>query len=179
MGLKFRYRVSLLDLDAPADEYIQSILNAKEPQGGARLYEAMYKATINNNTEAFEALKKKYGVRYDPEKYKAYVKARLNGKLRSYLEQEADGSANATARRRIKEYMETFATREEKLQQSQKRITDDTTLGNALDKETLLAVYKDEGVYSNHPADKGGETYMGIARNYHANDPVWKYVGAA
>ena len=31
-----------------------------------------------------------------------------------------------------------------------------------------------EGVYSNDPDDPGGETFLGIARNYHPNADVWK-----
>jgi lysozyme family protein len=36
-----------------------------------------------------------------------------------------------------------------------------------------------EGDYSNHPADHGGETYRGIARNYHKYWSGWKIVDAA
>lgn len=33
-----------------------------------------------------------------------------------------------------------------------------------------------EGGYANHPADKGGETYKGIARNYHPSWQGWAIV---
>jgi lysozyme family protein len=33
-----------------------------------------------------------------------------------------------------------------------------------------------EGGYANHPADKGGETYRGVARNYHPNWPGWRII---
>jgi lysozyme family protein len=33
-----------------------------------------------------------------------------------------------------------------------------------------------EGGYSNIPEDKGGETYAGIARNFHPNWPGWTYI---
>lgn len=33
-----------------------------------------------------------------------------------------------------------------------------------------------EGGYSNVPQDKGGETYAGIARNYHPSWPGWTYI---
>lgn len=35
-----------------------------------------------------------------------------------------------------------------------------------------------EGGYANHEADKGGETYKGIARKFHASFPGWKYIDA-
>ncbi|MCK4761962.1 MAG: hypothetical protein KAW12_07165 [Candidatus Aminicenantes bacterium] len=37
--------------------------------------------------------------------------------------------------------------------------------------EALNETLKNEGVYSYHPDDRGGETYMGIARRFH---PGWK-----
>lgn len=33
-----------------------------------------------------------------------------------------------------------------------------------------------EGGYSNHAADRGGETYRGVARRYHPNWPGWKII---
>lgn len=36
-----------------------------------------------------------------------------------------------------------------------------------------------EGTYSNHSADRGGETYKGIARKFHANWLGWKVVDKA
>ena len=33
-----------------------------------------------------------------------------------------------------------------------------------------------EGGYVNDPVDRGGETYRGIARNYHANWPGWRII---
>lgn len=38
-------------------------------------------------------------------------------------------------------------------------------------KEILKLVLDNEGYYSNHPADKGGETYAGITRKH---EPNWK-----
>ena len=35
-----------------------------------------------------------------------------------------------------------------------------------------------EGGYANNPADRGGETYKGIARNFHKNWSGWKVVDA-
>lgn len=35
---------------------------------------------------------------------------------------------------------------------------------------------KHEGGYANNPLDKGGETYKGIARNYHPSWQGWKYI---
>lgn len=35
---------------------------------------------------------------------------------------------------------------------------------------------KNEGGYSNHPRDKGGETYAGIARNYYPKWPGWQTI---
>lgn len=37
---------------------------------------------------------------------------------------------------------------------------------------------KTEGGYANDPDDKGGETYMGIARKFHPTCGIWKYVDA-
>jgi len=39
-----------------------------------------------------------------------------------------------------------------------------------------LYIKPNEGGYSNVAADKGGETYAGIARNYHASWPGWTYI---
>lgn len=33
-----------------------------------------------------------------------------------------------------------------------------------------------EGGYVNNPNDKGGETFMGIARKYHSTSPMWKII---
>ncbi len=33
-----------------------------------------------------------------------------------------------------------------------------------------------EGGYVNHKTDKGGETFRGVARNYHPNSSIWQYV---
>jgi lysozyme family protein len=33
-----------------------------------------------------------------------------------------------------------------------------------------------EGGYANHKLDRGGETYKGVARNYHPNWPGWKII---
>jgi len=35
---------------------------------------------------------------------------------------------------------------------------------------------KHEGGYVNDPDDRGGETYMGVARNIHPTCGIWKYV---
>lgn len=35
---------------------------------------------------------------------------------------------------------------------------------------------KHEGGYVNNPHDRGGETYKGIARNFHNNLPLWKII---
>lgn len=37
-------------------------------------------------------------------------------------------------------------------------------------------VIKAEGGYVNDPDDRGGETYLGVARNFHKNSIMWKYV---
>jgi lysozyme family protein len=37
-------------------------------------------------------------------------------------------------------------------------------------------VRQHEGGYANNPADAGGETYAGIARNYWPNEPIWTIV---
>lgn len=37
-------------------------------------------------------------------------------------------------------------------------------------------IIKHEGYYANVPGDKGGETYMGIARNIHPDWKGWKYI---
>lgn len=36
-----------------------------------------------------------------------------------------------------------------------------------------------EGGYANNPADVGGETYKGIARNFHPQQSVWRFVDMA
>lgn len=36
-----------------------------------------------------------------------------------------------------------------------------------------------EGGYSNNPADRGGETYAGIARRYWKGEPIWKVIDGA
>ncbi len=38
---------------------------------------------------------------------------------------------------------------------------------------------KYEGGYVNNPKDPGGETYLGWARVYHPNDPVWSLIDKA
>lgn len=38
---------------------------------------------------------------------------------------------------------------------------------------------RNEGGYANNKADAGGETYAGIARNFHPNWPGWKLIDAA
>lgn len=38
----------------------------------------------------------------------------------------------------------------------------------------LLANF--EGGYVNHVSDKGGETFRGVARNFHPESPIWKHV---
>ncbi len=42
--------------------------------------------------------------------------------------------------------------------------------------EAYREVVGTEGFYSNHPNDKGGETYMGISRVFHPNWAGWRYV---
>lgn len=37
-------------------------------------------------------------------------------------------------------------------------------------------IIKAEGGYVNNPADKGGETYLGIARKYHKDSSIWKII---
>lgn len=37
-------------------------------------------------------------------------------------------------------------------------------------------ILPNEGGYANIPGDKGGETYAGIARNYHPSWPGWTYI---
>lgn len=39
--------------------------------------------------------------------------------------------------------------------------------------KAITKVLKKEGGYSNNPADRGGETYKGIARKYHKDNYVW------
>ena len=36
-----------------------------------------------------------------------------------------------------------------------------------------------EGGYSNHPADRGGETYKGVARKFHPNWDGWEFIDLA
>ena len=40
----------------------------------------------------------------------------------------------------------------------------------------LTNLLKNEGYYSNHPNDKGGETWRGIARRYHPDWKGWEIV---
>ena len=40
-------------------------------------------------------------------------------------------------------------------------------------KKAIIKVLKKEGGYANNPADKGGETYKGIARKFHSNNYMW------
>ncbi len=42
--------------------------------------------------------------------------------------------------------------------------------------ELFDGVIKHEGYYANVAGDKGGETYMGIARNLHADWEGWQYI---
>lgn len=42
--------------------------------------------------------------------------------------------------------------------------------------EAIKEVLAHEGYYANHPNDKGGETYQGIARKFHPNWQGWRYV---
>jgi lysozyme family protein len=44
--------------------------------------------------------------------------------------------------------------------------------------ELFDGVIKYEGYYANVPGDKGGETYMGVARNLHPDWEGWKIVDA-
>lgn len=37
-------------------------------------------------------------------------------------------------------------------------------------------IIKNEGGYVNDPNDKGGETYLGISRRYHADSKMWEYI---
>lgn len=37
-------------------------------------------------------------------------------------------------------------------------------------------IMRAEGTYSNHPDDRGGETYKGIARNFHKEWKGWKTI---
>lgn len=37
-------------------------------------------------------------------------------------------------------------------------------------------IMKAEGGYVNDPRDRGGETFIGIARKFHRNSSIWKYV---
>lgn len=43
-------------------------------------------------------------------------------------------------------------------------------------KTAYLETMKVEGGYANHPKDRGGETWKGIARNYHPNWPGWQII---
>lgn len=42
--------------------------------------------------------------------------------------------------------------------------------------EAFQVILKNEGGYNNHPEDKGGETYRGIARVYFPNWPGWAII---
>lgn len=44
--------------------------------------------------------------------------------------------------------------------------------GDAFDR-AINVVLMNEGVFSNHPSDPGGETYYGIARRYHPDVDPW------
>ncbi len=44
--------------------------------------------------------------------------------------------------------------------------------------ELFDGVIKHEGYYANVPGDKGGETYMGVARNLHPDWEGWKIIDA-
>ena len=44
--------------------------------------------------------------------------------------------------------------------------------------ELFDGVIKHEGYYANVSGDKGGETYMGVARNLHPNWEGWEYIDA-
>ncbi|MBP3201340.1 MAG: hypothetical protein J6M39_06815 [Lachnospiraceae bacterium] len=39
--------------------------------------------------------------------------------------------------------------------------------------KAITKVLKKEGGYANNPADRGGETYKGIARRYHGKNYMW------
>ncbi len=45
--------------------------------------------------------------------------------------------------------------------------------------EAFLFTVGNEGDYVNNPDDRGGETYMGIARNFHPSWPGWKIIDDA
>jgi len=42
--------------------------------------------------------------------------------------------------------------------------------------KAITKVLKKEGGYSNNPADRGGETYKGIARKYHKLEYLWTLI---
>lgn len=44
--------------------------------------------------------------------------------------------------------------------------------------ELFKGVIKHEGYYANVEGDRGGETYMGVARNLHPDWKGWKYIDA-
>ena len=44
--------------------------------------------------------------------------------------------------------------------------------------ELFDGVIKHEGYYANVEGDRGGETYMGVARNLHPDWEGWKYIDA-
>jgi len=44
--------------------------------------------------------------------------------------------------------------------------------------ESLALILRNEGGYANDSADLGGETFRGIARNFHPEWPGWKLVDA-
>jgi len=45
-------------------------------------------------------------------------------------------------------------------------------------KSAFLHTMSREGGYSNNPADRGGETFRGIARNFHPDWPGWSVIDA-
>jgi lysozyme family protein len=47
-------------------------------------------------------------------------------------------------------------------------------MANFLESHKVVMVH--EGGYANHPADKGGETYKGVARKFHPNWDGWSIV---
>lgn len=43
-------------------------------------------------------------------------------------------------------------------------------------KQAYMKTMSHEGYYSNHPSDRGGETWKGIARNFHQDWDGWKII---